>query len=284
MTINAQIVADSTCENGQRIVTFVLEYPRWIHAEFMTHRVFSRNAASSRAIPIDKMIQKVIDDPAMPVHWGKNQKGMQAEEQITPDQIHYAQLAWLKARDRAVESAKHLQSLGLHKQIVNRTIENFMNIKVVCTATDYDNFFLLRHHEDAQPEIRKLAECMKEAMHSSVSKFIQAGSWHLPFVTEEELNDSSANSIQKNFIRSAARCARVSYDKVDGGLSDLENDVRIFKQLVCSHPKHSSPLEHQATPSSYVKNYYNLVGWTNLRWLSDRYNDMLNEIVNKAIT
>lgn len=278
MTISAKVVADSTGEYGGRLITFILEYPRWIHSEFMTHRVFSRNAASSRAIPIDTMIQKVIDDPAMPVHWGKNQKGMQASEELTEEEIEVAKSAWLDARDRAVESARQLQALGLHKQLVNRTIENFMHIKVICTGTDYDNFFALRDHPDAQPEIRELARCMKVALSSSVTTRRYEGgvhdSWHMPFVTEEE---RIQDTCRHNLIRSVARCARVSYDRVEGGLSTLDNDIRIFKQLTQSVPAHSSPLEHQAIPG-LGKDYYNLFAWKNLRWVSDKKTGLLAEM------
>jgi len=275
MTISANVIEDSVNDLNERVTTFVLEYPRFIHAEFMTHRVFSRNAASSRAIPIEKMIQKVMDDPAMPVHWGKNQKGMQANEELTEDQIHYAKIVWLIARDRAVESAKMLSSMMVHKQISNRVLEPYLNIKVICTGTSYENFFGLRDHPDAQPEIRELARCMKEALRSSVAKPLSEDEWHLPFVTDEERSNSDLGA---NLIRSAARCARVSYDRVEGGSSDLANDIRIFTQLTSSKPAHSSPLEHQATPG-IGQNYYNFFSWKNLRWISDRDPSLLAKII-----
>ena len=65
--IKAKIIADSINSKRCRLTSWVLEYPRFIHAEIMIHRVFSRNAASSRAIPTEKIIQNIIDDPAMPV-------------------------------------------------------------------------------------------------------------------------------------------------------------------------------------------------------------------------
>lgn len=280
MTISAKVIEDSTNSLNERITTFVLEYPRFIHAEFMTHRVFSRNAASSRAIPIEKMIQKVIDDPAMPIYWGKNQKGMQANEELTEDQIHYAKIEWLKARDRAVESAKMLSSMMVHKQISNRALEPYLNIKVICTGTAYENFFALRDHPDAQPEIRELARCMKEALRSSVAKPLGENEWHLPFVTDEERLNSALDT---NLIRSAARCARVSYDRVEGGSSDLQNDIRIFTQLTSSKPPHSSPLEHQATPG-IGQNYYNLFSWKNLRWFADRDPSYIPNMLQDRIT
>src|ERR1700693_1578480 len=108
MTVSAKIVADSVGQAGQRITTMQLRYPKFIHGEFMTHRVFSRNASSSRAIPVERLIQDVIDDPAMPVFWGKNQKGMQAKEELTGNDLYMAKREWLRARDQAVASARML--------------------------------------------------------------------------------------------------------------------------------------------------------------------------------
>ena len=271
MVVKVEILADSISRTNNRITTFMLEYPRFIHAEMLVHRVFSKNSASSRAIPIDKMIQKVIDDPAMPVYWGKNQKGMSAGDELSLEEIVKAKEAWLKGRDKAVESVRELQALGMHKQISNRIIEPWINIKVVLTGTEFDGFFALRCHKDAQPEIQELAVAMREAMRSSVPKFrahLATGwsSWHLPLVSEEELSDTSDGVGFKNLIRSVARCARTSYDKVEGGLSDFENDLRVFRQLGESSPAHESPFEHQAFPALDRDAYYNFKGWQNFRW------------------
>jgi len=280
MTVKAEVLADSVGDNGVRVTTFLLEMPRWILAELNTHRSFSRNAASSRAIPIDKMIEKVQNDPAMPVFWGKNQKGMQAREEMSAEEQQEAIARWLAARDSAVKAAKDLAATGCHKQIVNRLIENFMNVKVVCTSTEYNNFFALRDHEDAQPEIRVLASLMKKEMASSSpilrgTDLSSQDSWHLPLVTDHER--ASAN-LATNILRSVARCARTSYDRVEGGTSDIANDIRIFRQLTSSVPIHASPLEHQAAPSprQLMQSFYNLYSWTSLRWLSDRrFHDLI---------
>ena len=80
--MEVKVIADSISESGKRITTFQLKYPRFIHSEVMTHRVFSRNASSSRAIPVKKMIEQVRNNPAMPIHWGANQSGMQAKNEL----------------------------------------------------------------------------------------------------------------------------------------------------------------------------------------------------------
>src|SRR5579872_1789847 len=121
--IKTEIVADSISQKGHRLTTFVLEYPRMVHAELMTHRVFSKNSASSRAIPIEKFIQTIKDNPAMPEFWGKNQSGMQALEELDEEGKTEAKRLWLEARDIAIQSALKLHSMNVHKQIVNRILE-----------------------------------------------------------------------------------------------------------------------------------------------------------------
>lgn len=276
MTIQARVVADSVSPQGKRITTLQLKYPRFIHSEFMTHRMFSRNASSSRAIPVEKMIQNIIDDTAMPIHWGKNQPGMQAHEEC--DALVYGfnfnvfemtddgltrQEAWLKARDKAIEFARAFHKAGYHKQIVNRLLEPFMHITVLVTATEWDNFFELRDHPDAQPEIRELASQMKIAMASSYCDEIAINDWHLPYVTHDEI----ATYGKLNCIRlSVARCARVSYLTHDGLKPNYEKDIDLYNRLVGSVPLHASPAEHQATPSMFEHmSSGNFVGWIQFR-------------------
>lgn len=274
MTITAKVIADSVGARAPRLTTFELRYPRFIHAEFMTHRMFSRNAGSSRAIPVEKQIQAIIEDPAMPVHWGKNQKGMQADEEndslvnyICHDDPHgwdspharrsdSPQKAWLEALGRAIGIAKALQEAGYHKQIVNRILEPFNHIKVICTATNYDNFYALRRHKDAQPEIKVLADVMWEAHQMSTPEMLAPGQWHLPYITDQQRKylDSAENLqyddrplTQAELLKtSVARCARVSYQTFDGRPTTIEEDLKLYAQLVESSPLHASPAEHQA--------------------------------------
>ncbi len=262
--IKATIIADSiSAYTNQRITTFELEYPRFILAELNTHRVFSRNTASSRAIPINKMIELVEKTPAIPIHFGLNQPGMQAKNETA--NIEVATMTWLSARDKAVESARDLQSLGLHKQIVNRVLEPFQTVKTLVTATSYDNFFALRCHTDAQPEIRHLANLMYQAMQESKPEVLKAGEWHTPYVHHERdvvgtnnygityyvLDDSGnvINLTEKEAIKVSCSCAaQVSYRKND---TSLEKALAIYDKLVNSSPVHASAFEHCATPIEY---------------------------------
>ena len=251
MSISAKIVADSISKHGIRLTTMELNYPRFIHSEFMTHRMFSRNAASSRAIPIEKMLEQVQQSPAMPVHWGKNQPGMQAKEEV--ENSRDAALEWKRCAIDAVESAEWLSQYNLHKQIVNRVLEPFQYIKVIVTATEWDNFFKLRLHEDAQPEMYELAKCMKEAMENSIPKELGksewiVNNWHLPYVNvdKEELGLEPDIAIKC----SVARCARVSYLNHDNSTPNIEKDLLLADKLL--EAGHFSPFEHQATPISEV--------------------------------
>lgn len=257
--IKSEIIADSINPHGNRLTTFILEYPRFVHAEFMTHRMFSKNAASSRAIPFEKFVQQIKDNPAMPEFWGKNQSGMQANEELQSLDRGIAKSLWLEARDSAIECAEELNKLGLHKQIVNRILEPWFHIRVICTATEYQNFFAVRAHKDAQPEIRVLAEMMLEAYNNSHPKELNTGEWHIPFGDKmdefrvkdvaasvnppPDLLDYSIETVKKKVA--VARCARVSYHNYEGK-DDYFADVKLCNRLFGTIPKHLSPAEHVA--------------------------------------
>lgn len=238
--ITAKIIEDSKAQ-GSRLTTYVLSYPRWIHAEVMTYRVFSRNASSSRAIPIAKMIERATKQTAFPVHWGKNQKGMQAFEELSPKDQERAKGLWLAAAETAARYAQELADIGVHKQIANRLIENFQNIEVVVTSTKWANFFAQRNHPDAQPEIQELARAMLKAYRASTPRELQNGDLHLPFITELERQTYPAATLLK---MSSARCARVSYLNHEGKIPTLEEDTSLFDKLVGGEIKHASPTEH----------------------------------------
>lgn len=278
MTIAAKVIEDSVSEHGVRITTLQLFYPRFIHSEFMTHRVFSRNASSSRAIPVAKMIETVRTNPAMPIHWGANQPGMQAKAELSGDELNGVQNAWMQAARCAANIAEDMERVGLHKQVANRILEPFQHIQVVVTATEWKNFFELRDHPDAQPEIRDLAIQMKSAMDVSEPKALVEDQWHLPYVLEEERADSYWTKSGNKFGLckvSAARCARVSYLLHDGAIPDISKDMALYERLVGSTPIHASPIEHQATPgfresdgSWFNKRTHgNFVGWVQFRKL-----------------
>lgn len=253
MTISAKIIQDSIA-NNIRITTFELTYPRFIHSELLTHRNFSRNAASSRAIPIEKMLQHIAAEHAEPIHWGVNQAGMQAKQELTGNDLTHAKQAWNHAALSAVQHSRNLAELNLHKQIANRVTEPFQIMKTIVTATEYDNWFWLRNHTDAQPEIHELAKQMLTAMHESFPLVIKPGDWHVPYI-DRSINyidntiDYSVNGTELTVEQakkiSASCCAQVSYRKLD---DTLEKAEMVFDRLINSVPVHASPVEHQASP------------------------------------
>lgn len=255
MTISAKTLRYSRAPSGILLPTMELLYPRFIHAEFMTHRVLSRNASSSRAIPVERLIKAILEDPAMPIHWGKNQPGMQAHEELGGLERAQARRIWLEAMHEAVRFARAMHDLGAHKQIVNRLLEPFAHIRVVMTG-DLTNFFGLRRHPDAQPEIRALADAMWEALQDAEPQDLALGEWHLPYVLDEEIDAHGGLSDPTGILRkvSAARCARTSYKTHDGRVSEIDEDVGLYERLVGGVPLHASPTEHQATPD-YVWNH-----------------------------
>lgn len=266
---SAKIIADSINEQGNRLTTFQLRYWRPIHSELMTHRMFSRNASSSRARPSKAIIEQVIKEPWEPIEWGKNQSGMQAKELLSDEEVSHAKFAWKNAASTAGEFAKILsESMGVHKQIVNRLLEPFTYIDVLVSATEYANWFALRDHPDAQPEIQYLARLMKEAMANSKPKLLYQNDWHLPYITEEEKNKWDNTALALDI--SAARCARVSYKAFDGNPSSIEDDLKLVEKLKGSFPKHMTPFEHQARPANDSEGWEmqaNFTGWVQYRKL-----------------
>jgi len=271
MTIEAKIIEDSISPTRARLTTYQLRYPRFIHAELMTHRLFSRNASSSRAIPAKRLFEDIERDPAMPIHWGRNQKGMQAKQEMDIFQADACKELWLSARDSALAVARGLESMGLHKQVVNRITEPWAHISVVVTASEYDNFFALRCHPDAQPEIKALADQMRDLYFSETPRKLNPGQWHLPYVTAEErfspgnMRKSGELKNEGSLIRaSIARCARVSYLTHDKKEPSIDLDVALYTRLFDS--KHMSPFEHVATPSADPNSWSgNFKGWVQYR-------------------
>lgn len=264
MTIEAKVVLDSISPDGIRLTTMQLRYPKMIHGELMTHRVFSRNASSSRAIPVERYIEQIRADPAMPVAWGKNQKGMQAQETIEDKDAEEAKRLWLEGREFAAQIATRLAALGVHKQLANRVIEPWVHISVVVTSTEWENFYGLRDHKDAQPEMKFLAETALDAHRKSEPQIVDYGYWHLPYVDIEKERLSGAQAA----MASVARCARVSYLNHDGTNPDILKDMELHHKL--KESGHWSPFEHQATPLKIVEgnddnwsgNFY---GWKQYR-------------------
>lgn len=261
MVFGAKIIADSVSAGGHRLVTMEVTFPRLVLAEFNTHRMFSRNSASSRAIPVKTQLARVRDEPFVPEGWGRNQAGMQAEREVDEAAAGEAREVWLAARDRAVEQVERLLELKIHKQLANRLLEPFLWHTVIVTATDWSNFFALRANPEAQPEIGRVAALMRQVYDSGTPVDVPDGSWHLPLLQPEEYDGSFEHTEQARQV-SAARCARVSYLTHDGR-RDLDADLKLYRRLVESG--HLSPLEHVATPDPAGTRIGNFVGWRQLR-------------------
>jgi len=242
---SAEIIADSISEDGHRLTTMKVTMHRFVLPEFNTHRAFSRNSASSRAIPVEKQIGEILGDPAWPVEYGSNKPGMQAGESISEDDSLVADQIWNEAKEFAIDYALQLHVLGVHKQIVNRLIEPFMWHTTIVSATEWENFFEQRCSPLAQPEIRVLAEAMRKVYRESEPKMVNPEGWHLPYI----MGDDHDLDIEDQKKVSVARCARVSYLTHDGQ-RDPQKDIDLFQKLVSAEPPHWSPLEHVARPVS----------------------------------
>lgn len=266
--ISAQVIADSLGPSGIRLTTFELTYPRFIHSEFMTHRMISKNAASSRAIPCKKMRAMVLREPAMPVSFSQNQAGMQAATDIAPWKQKLATRLWKLAGVAMCGFHWMMEKLGVHKQHANRILEPWLHMTVIATATDWDNFFGLRCHPMAQPEFQKLAYEMRYKYYKSAPRKLKVGEWHLPFVSQLELDVEAIEprgGIWAPLRKSVARCARVSYLNHDGVPGSLAKDTELYDRLLGSNPIHASPAEHQARATKSKKYSGNLKGWVQYR-------------------
>lgn len=248
MSIKVEIVADSLTIEGVRGTSALATYPLMVHPEFMTHKVFGRCASSSRAIPFKTMLARAIADPAVPVSFGKNQKGMQAGAELTGWRLWLVRQLWFGAMWPVVCLAIVMNWLGVHKQVVNRLLAPWSHITVVMTSVYWDNFFALRCHPAADPTMRALADALFEAREASTPMQLREGEWHVPFVRESE----KGYPMEDQLKLSAERCARTSYGNNEG----FDASFRLFHQLVDSTPVHASPLEHQFTSDTKTKSGY----------------------------
>lgn len=286
-SIKAVILADSIERIGNnRITTWQLTYPRFIHSELMTHRILSKNSASSRAIPFNKMVEQVENDPFIPIKWMKEHKGMQGTEYLIEDEIKEIEFHWLNASKSAIHQAKNLNTLRLTKQIVNRLLEPFLWHTIILTGTEFENFFALRAHPMAEIHLQDLAYKMLEVYNASTPKELKEGEWHIPF--ENEISDTNLVRLfyEDNFYThpknnkeenleviklklkiATAKCAQVSYMKFGSDdyadLIDLHdslfirpyNGKRGIREI--NDPIHASPAEHiaQAMTEEEYQNY-----------------------------
>lgn len=254
------IVLDSISPQNVRLTTFHVRYWRAIHSEIMTHRDFSRNARSSRAVPSVTLLSEDIFVP----EFGLNQRGMQASSELVPPSLQQTwESEWRDLAETCRRYVRKWQAEGMHKQWANRPLEWFGWIDVLITSTWWENFWALRISEYAQPEFEALATAMKAAMDASKPQLLYPGEWHLPYITQAEHEDPrfAVPLLQK---LSVARCARLSYKPFDGN-ADLESELKRYESLVVSRPVHASPAEHQATPSRGVRSPFatSAIRWSN---------------------
>lgn len=277
--ITAKVICDSISVTGQRITTFEIEYPRFILAELNTHKMLEKNSSSSRAIPIGKMIEQIRANTALPIYWGSKKAGMQAGAEV--QDVQYSIDFWMKALAGSIGQVILLDGEGVHKQTVNRLLEPFQMMKTVITGTDWDNFFNLRIHPDAQPEFCMLAYKMYQAMQESAPMQLKSGEWHLPYINTSRYavaEDGESWDINSEIIYStgnlsdgalskpltleeaqrisASCCAQTSYRKHDESLEKADN---MFQMLVGADVLHASPFGHLATPIVSVNDPVNEV-------------------------
>lgn len=256
MSTSVQVLADSLAPCGKRLTTVLCRYPRIIHAQLLTHRMLSRNSASSRAVPTAKAIAAVEADPFVPSVFGENRPGMSAGQAVGDQEV--ARTLWLSACRNACRNARALATLGVAKQWANRILEPFSHIETLISATDWENFFRLRCADDAQPEFQELACRVRDSIVESVPARKESGGVHAPFSRTEDFDLSPEDRLDVW----VSRCARLSYLSHDGGHS-AEANVRLARRLRLAG--HWSPFEHVAFAMSTAHPAANYVGWSSMR-------------------
>ncbi len=258
VSYNVTILADSIA-NGQRLITASFTYPRFIHSEFLRHRMLSHSVESSRAVPTEKIIERVKTAPFIPETFNRRVKGMGVGEELAAEHSEMCYWEWNHEAGKAAESAEYLQAKEVDKSRVNRLLEPFLFVTDLVTGTDWDNFFALRDHPDAQPEFQKIARMIREAFDESEPRELEEGQWHLPLVTADQFNDAEINDDWEYWAHvSAGRCCRWSYG-VDPlkAMAELPYDSYARAERLLES-FHMSPFEHQARPFMV----------TELKWLA----------------
>lgn len=272
--ITAKVILDSISEDGVRLITLHLHYPRYILPEIDTHRMLSKNSRSSRARPVNSVMREVYDNPFIPSHWTAYQKGMQGQE-ITDSKAIEFYTNFITSLGKNIVDAIELFNENcdakgiprLHKQVLNRYIENFASTDTIISGTDWENFFNLRISDKAEPHIKELAEAMYKAMDESTPKVVTVGDYHLPYITSEELEH---NSLADCKLASVARCARVSYAPFGSTEPDFKKDLELGRTLL--KDKHMSAFEHVATPLLHAsERTSNFRGWKQYRQEVDNF-------------
>ena len=260
--IDAVVLRDSMCST--RITTMLVTMPKFLVAQFNTHRAFSRNSASSRAIPMAKVREQVRREPYIPTEWPSAQKGMLGGPPLRGKNAEAAAFEWMTVREEALAAHAQMERVGVAKEIANRLLEPFMWTQVIVTATDWEGFFQQRlPGHGAQGEMQQVALRMQQALHASMPGLLHPGQWHLP-LADDFLTDEQA------LWQSAARCARVSY-KRQAVETTIEQDKERHDMLITEG--HWSPLEHQAMALITPKRERNFTGWRQYRAVKDGADD-----------
>jgi len=267
---SVELVRDSVSIFDQRITTLKLVYPRIIHDEFLTHRAFSRNASSNRAIPLERILADLRDNYYIPNVFDQEKRGMSSDTPLPETLQKQAESLWIEGIEKTIETCKSLEGLGIHKQFINYLLLPYQYITVLVTATDWENFFNLRDSPEAHPEMRKLARRIREVMNVSTPEIIEYG-WHIPFCGSQILTCPS------NLVESVAYCARISYNAKKK--FTLEQNLDLARRLYKN--KHMSPFEHIAKPVFGRDRYANFTGWRSLRFFIDT--NWHNSDVNSTI-
>lgn len=270
----ASVILDSVSRHGHRLTTLELTYPRIILAEVDTHRMLSRNSASSRAIPIEKIMEQVRERPFIPDRFPVNGPGMQpcayaridgeydiidaAAFEANKRRFTYdgAMENWVGASQSALAEAEAMHRMGIHKEIVNRILEPWQWTTTVISATDFWNVWAQRCHSAAQAQFQKIATMAYKAWQASTPRLLDFGEWHLPYLDDDDRENLDLEAAK---MVSSARCAAVSYHR-QGEARDYEVLIGVFKRLTGgadgTMPGHWSPLEHVARPLEVDRDPY----------------------------
>lgn len=286
---NAKIIADSKNAHGNRITTMIVTFPRIILAEFNTHRMFSRNSASSRAIPFERMLKSVDENPFVPIRWMRDHRGMQGDSYFTDKDmigqfraIDICESKWLQAREYATTQAVMLNRIGVTKQFINRLLEPFMWHTVIVTATEWENFFALRVNANAEIHMQHIAQMMLDEYNKSEPRLLKSDEWHIPMIEIDEQNTIDDATLIKI---ATARCARVSYTIVNDEQKQKshDDDIALHDKLLSSG--HMSPFEHCAQPINEIerKNEWcgNFCGFTQYRKTIENENRNDERVIKK---
>lgn len=264
--IKVTVIADSISESGKRMTTFELEFFRFILPELNTHRAISKNLQSSRAVPLKSSIQMVKDNPAIPVHFGKNQPGMMSREEFEEPELEAMKQLWNVALTQATSIATVMEYHKPHKQWAARILEPFMITKAVLSGTDWDNLLWLRDDEEAQPEFQEAASGISLALQQSTPILLMSGQYHLPYINQvfhdqkQTFLDSNGEELTLEDAKkiSASCCAQISYRKMN---DSKEKALEIYGKLFSGRKPHMSPTEHQATPIPLNVSPFNPMSW-----------------------